>query len=117
LATRGQRGAGSPTRGTSRLTVGPAAATARGAGQDHPAHRRRDVRDATTVSTSIGRSRRRARGGNAHVPEPRWGRSGRPRGNGVDRTGDRGRAELTLGSRRARAPAWMRSAARPSNAT
>src|SRR3954454_21805770 len=56
LATRGQRGAGSPTRGTSREIVGPAAATA-ASDPERVTRRTEGVTSATetTVRTSTGR--------------------------------------------------------------
>ena len=80
-----------PTRGTSRETVGPAAATAAGV-PDRTTRRTDGVTSATaaTVSTSTGR-RPSAAAWSASHGSVDAGRPGRPRGNGVDRAGDRGR--------------------------
>ena len=71
-----------------------------GAGEDHPAHRRRHVGDGDDGQHVDRRGVRRVgveRGvGSGHVArQPGTGRPGRPRGNGVDRAGDRGRVRTS----------------------
>src|SRR4051794_19387166 len=108
-ATAGHRGSGSSTRGTRGLTVGPAEATASG-GPESTTRRTDGVTSSTetTVRTSTGRGLpgrwSPLPGGppSGRLPaDPvtpasvgtgrSTGRPGRPRGNEVDRAGDRGR--------------------------
>src|SRR3954470_23448464 len=102
----GQSGAGSSGRGTRREAVGPAAATA-AAAPARTTRRTVGVTSSTDTTENTSTGRASVPGGEA-APEGitsgqgsggrKPGRPGRPRGNEVDRAGDR-RTEVTLGSR------------------
>ena len=103
VATRGQRGVGVADPRDEQVDRRAGGRDGvRGAGEHHPAHRRRHVGDgddgehvdrAESVRCGRGRqwSRRRPEWLTREPGGPGTGRPGRLRGNGVDRAGDRGR--------------------------